>query len=345
MAGGNRFMIKLGIVNGSELTPEAVAALNRHDAALVSSHESLVRCRRAGVAIPLHVQPHGREIATLHIGRGGCFSPRPQRASSQQPFTEGDVCMVTPGHRGDMLNILPVAKHLHDQGLRVWMSVPELCEDLFDERIPYVQLFRSPVNRCHMIEAMAAAKREFKQVVRCHLDTLESPKATSHWTTEMWWLAGFLPHFGDPAWRLDIARREKHPGQPKIVVNVTSAITAPFADGPRLLDELRRAFPGRILDIGSLRVSSLLDLLPIMDAALCVVSIDTGTLHLAGAASVPLIALVPREVGGDPWRSTLPRFYHSLIGYQEAALCPALVIAAIERATGISANACRLQAA
>ena len=160
----------------------------------------------------------------------------------------------------------------------------------------------------------------------------------------MWWLAGFLPHFGDPAWRLDIGRREKHPGQPKIVVNVTSAITAPFANRRRLLDELRQAFPGRILDIGTLRARSLLNLLPIMVAALCIVSIDTGTLHLAGASSVPLIALVPREVGG-----TLAEHPAAVLPLADwlpgSPLCPALVIAAIERATGIRANACRLQAA
>lgn len=91
-----------------------------------------------------------------------------------------------------------------------------------------------------------------------------------------------------------------HPRKPNVLYNFTGISNAmPFEP------EIMRAVAGlrqrvNFVDLGRIRASHLQDLLGLYDRAICVISGDTATLHLAAASQVPLIALQ-----ADGWAGSL----------------------------------------
>lgn len=61
-----------------------------------------------------------------------------------------------------------------------------------------------------------------------------------------------------------------------------------------------------ILDISAIPVERLYDLLGLLDVSACLVTVDTATLHLANASSIPVVALV----NTDSWTASLRRPNH-----------------------------------
>jgi hypothetical protein len=80
--------------------------------------------------------------------------------------------------------------------------------------------------------------------------------------------------------------------EPLVLYNF-SGISNPMGFEPEVvsaLNPLRGRF--RMLDLSKVRAARIFDLLGLYDRALCLISGDTATLHLAAASKVPLIALL-----------------------------------------------------
>jgi len=88
--------MNVGFINSDDLTADHVAAINRQECAFVDSHPALVKCRRAGVTIPLYVKPASAGVHAVKLGkladapRGQAPAPTPSGARLALP----DVTLV-----------------------------------------------------------------------------------------------------------------------------------------------------------------------------------------------------------------------------------------------------------
>jgi hypothetical protein len=161
---------------------------------------------------------------------------------------------------------------------------------------------------------------------------------------ESWNNCGFLHRFNDktllPVFdRRDYQREselvkyatgsEKHK---IILVKLDGGISSPFQNSKILMQLIGSTFGERfrIVDISSLSLHRIYDMIGLMDAAACLVTIDSSPLHLAAASSVPVVALV----NPMPWQGTEPRCnVVRKFTYAQSAQHPQHVISAIEAAT------------
>jgi len=97
------------------------------------------------------------------------------------------------------------------------------------------------------------------------------------------------------------------PEDPFIAV-ATKGVSSPFAHSEDLMNGLQSRFPEyKIVDLSTIQAEKPFDLLGVLDAASCLVTIDTLHLWLANAAQCPTIALVNDLVGGvGAWRASPP---------------------------------------
>lgn len=309
----------LEFVGNEALTSERVSVINSRDKAIVASPSKIIACRKAGVVIPLAVQP---QSGTLRLSP----SPKAMLHPGRPYAGDGDLCLCVGGHRGDILNVAPIAHYWAKRGLKVYMSVPQEFEDLL-ERMPYVTPFCPMVNRCVVVSTLEAARQaSFPLVLVGHR---LGPRRCAHWNEEAWDSCGMLNHIHDPAFPLVLSCGECPPELAgKVIVNLTAATTVPFRAGASVLDRLRCEFGDALLDVGSLTFANFVDLLPVMKSARCIVSVDTGTAHLAVAAHpVPLVHLVAEDSANDPWGASNPRFGRR-VTYREAA-SPDIVVNAV----------------
>ena len=278
------------------------------------------------------------EIVSEHSIRRPFVGPR--RAASGLSHS---LCIVQTGHWGDIWNILPIVRHLAEMdGEAPFLSIPPEFASLFD----VISYARRVDFDCDMADANAAtqaAQQQFERVLRCQVADIYD--AAQHkcqsYNQEAWRLCGFLDHFMDESWPLvfDRATTPKlDPAEARpIVVNLTTCRTALFNGGYGVLDAVQAAFPGMVADIGHIWKPQPWNLLPLYDAAKVVVSIDTGTLHLAAASKTPLIALVADGSfwrNGHEWRSAIPRYRCPFrFRYSEVLANPGLLIDAIRALT------------
>lgn len=129
-----------------------------------------------------------------------------------------------------------------------------------------------------------------------------------HFDMEAWRLSGMGPTFKtaklvmdnrDAARESKLAEKFLVSGAPNVLVNLTCE-TTPFPAGPALIQALRAALPWvNFLNLGGVKAERLQDLLGLYDRAVCLITGDTSTLHLARSNPVPVIALC-----ADGWRGS-----------------------------------------
>ena len=244
--------------------------------------------------------------------------------------------MVQYGHFGDILNVLPIAWHLHNQGNIVhFLANPPWCDIL--DATSYVRKVELP--KCDYQPMIWYASTMFKRIMlaRPRADHIRENLVGESYNRDQWYAAGFLSEFDNPDFKLVLDRAPTDPpafAVRPIVCNVTSGQSSPFRYGPTLLAKLQAAFPGMIMDVSEMRFPRFVDLLPIMRAAKLILTIDTGMLHLAGACpEIPMIALTnPNPYGGTEIR----RSFSARFTYREATYEPGIVVKAITRTLGVA---------
>lgn len=231
--------------------------------------------------------------------------------------TKSAVGVVQLGRMGDIINILPICRHLHSSGNNPHLYVAAEFAPLL-EGVSYVQCCPLNVEFDDLRTGVAAAKSRHSQVIvpQVHQKGIATPTKTSNYNTEEWLRAGYLDRFHDPAWlpafdRRDASRElllcESHfkTSKPKILVNLTAALSSPFKSGALVLKavlaELSDAY--EIVDLSKFKAVRFYDLLGMYEKASLIVSIDTATLHLAAACKTPIMALTSDEY----WVTSVPR--------------------------------------
>lgn len=252
-----------------------------------------------------------------------------------------DVCVVELGRYGDIINILPILLHIHNEFGTPTLMVSREFADLLDG-VSYVKPHVVDLRNDQLEAAMKLARGQYRNVLCAQIwggPKWKQEHLCESYNMESWRMCGFLHKFDDLTWRplfdLRDTKREAalvaklKTDKPMLLVNVTHAVSSPFPAGAVFLSAIHEAFDGmfNIVNIGGLKLHRIYDLLGLMDAAACMVSIDSAPLHLAIGSSVPVVALVNDE----PWLGTKPRGpFGRTFRYHDAMAHPMDVIHAIQ---------------
>jgi len=233
------------------------------------------------------------------------------------------VAFVCLGRFGDILNALPLAHDYHvSSGQIPGFVISREFAPLLDS-VSYVQplVYDGPF---HSPETAAAHFRRTHP--HCEFRRAQMYSATHHKRPQCWgflrdaWALTNTPH----AWgRLPLvfdrrdARAEEEllqragVGSRPYVLVAAGGYSSPFRHGGLLTKKLSEILDSEgldVLNISDLRANRFQDLLGLFDRAQCVVSSDTGHLHLAHASPVPVVSLITD--GPTPWHRSSWRPAH-----------------------------------
>jgi len=228
----------------------------------------------------------------------------------------GSVCVVLLGRLGDIVNILPVMKHMAEAYQKPYLMISREFAGLLDG-VSYVYPVPVPFTPGELDKAMAEAQQTFTFVHRAQIWAMgmKQDRRTEAYNLESWNQLGFADKFSDPDFRLVFDRRNLEreqrvieklnpSGKPAILV-AHKGMSSPFDRADLLLARIKQRWGHdySVVDISGMLLPKPYDLLGLMDAAKCLVTVDTFPLHLAAASKVPVVALV----NPAPWLRSKPR--------------------------------------
>ena len=252
------------------------------------------------------------------------------------------VAIVELGRYGDIVNILPLLKLIHDNYAMPHLVVAREFESVFDG-ISYAKPYVLPLKNEDLKQAIDIAKRDFPIV----LNTQIWGKGTSvgrecvAYNVESWRFGGILHRFDDPSLRPAFDKRSPErekalldtipsSGKPLLLVNLSHAVSSPCPACSGLLAGIVERWGGQfdVVDLSKIRAFRFFDMIALFERAAAVVSIDTLWLHIAGATDCLVIALT----NPAKWAGTVVRFNCiAHIPYDKATSNPALLHEAIEK--------------
>lgn len=227
-----------------------------------------------------------------------------------------DVCIVQLGRFGDIINILPVALHIHNNYRKPHMMVSREFASVLDG-VSYVTPYVVDLPNDELGQAMKLAKKEFKHVIRTQIwgKGHQQERTCSAYNEESWKEAGFWKEFSSRDWvplfdrrnsetERGLAAKARRYDQRTILVSL-KGVSSPLPGGDSLLQDIINHFGEEytVLDLGTLKLHRIYDALGILDAADVLVTSDSAMLHLAAASPVPVMALTNPQ----PWLGTKPR--------------------------------------
>jgi hypothetical protein len=241
-----------------------------------------------------------------------------------------DKIFLQLGKIGDVLNILPLAYADSQKGLKVGiMACAEFASVL--DGCSYIEKIALDIKPWELEKALAEAKKlcptvictqtngPVEQVLKCTYEPAGQKSAiTDSFNREAWKLSGRLVEWGTIPLVFDKRDKEREKllmpkgwfgaGKKKRIMLVSAdSKSSPFPYKDLLLELLHLKYPTfNIIDLSTIRAERFYDLLGLYEAAHCIVSVDTGHLHLAYAVpNLPVMALVQdRQLywHGSAWR-------------------------------------------
>jgi hypothetical protein len=256
------------------------------------------------------------------------------------------VCFVLLGRFGDIINILPVLHIVAKRYGQPFLCVSEQFVSLL-EGVSYVSPYVVRLDNAELGTAISMAREEFEIVVNAQIwgRGWQQKKTVASYNMESWKNCGMLSAFKEDFYPLFDRRSSSREdallakygnGRPMILVNTSKAVSSPCEHCAPLYEEIKaRWLDYNVVDLSQVHAERIYDLLVLMEAAKCLVSIDTSHLHLAVATAVPTVALTnPKEWAGTIVRGNLV----STITYDEVKKSTAAVhesiAAAIQRKGG-----------
>jgi hypothetical protein len=240
-----------------------------------------------------------------------------------------DILYIQLAKTGDLVNLLPVAKIMSDRGHDVGILACEPFADVLDG-VSYVEKVIFKGEPWELGKAVEFAKSicpnyVVTQVVGSKEQVLEHAYKPKGQTTamadsfarEQWHLAGFGAEWGlhTPVFDKRNPEREqgwmpkKGKGKPKPIMLVAlDSASSPFEYRDLLWKIIKLEYTKdfNIVDLSLIAAERFYDLLGLMEAAHCLITVDTAVLHLAAAApKLPVVALVqdtPLYWNGSAWR-------------------------------------------
>lgn len=214
-----------------------------------------------------------------------------------------DICAIKSGRAGDVLGILPCLKYLSENGPKPTLIVAAEYAHAA-AYCSYIDIEVSPMPFEACIRMAAKARKEYKRVLDFSVygHGLAYDRVAQHFTSEAHHRAGReygrmydQGHFRNLVFDKPITTPSLiAPGQGPTVCVCFNGNSSPLPDAGRWLqfisEGLNRAGIG-VCDVGAIKMPTVVDLLPTLNAARAVISLDTSLLHLMAASKTPYIAL------------------------------------------------------
>jgi hypothetical protein len=209
------------------------------------------------------------------------------------------MTILNLGRLGDNINLLPVA--YANKGTTFVTS--EKYSSIF-EGTSYCQTKKysgDPVELQHCINLCQGLPD--LRVAQVFMHPKET-KQEKNYALESYRLGGFRDQWRKHPYvfdRRDPQREAKLIPKGPFIAVATHGVSSPFANSEHLMRGLRVRFPEyKIVDLSTIQAEKPFDLLGVLDAASCLVTIDTLHLWLANTAKCPTIALINEGWRGSP---------------------------------------------
>jgi hypothetical protein len=222
------------------------------------------------------------------------------------------MTIINLGRIGDNINLLPVLYSKSLAGSRPTIVTSQKYSEIFDS-ITYCDVKRysgDPIELQHAIGLCGGLPDLRLAQVFMNQDQryLESSFAKESYRLgkfkDLWRKFPYIFDNRNPERELQLLDKVfQHIGdiQPFIAVAI-HGVSSPFANREHLLSGIKKRFDDyRVVDLSTIRAERFQDLLGILDAASCLVTIDTAHLWLSNASKCPVVTLV-----NDGWRGSPP---------------------------------------
>jgi hypothetical protein len=235
---------------------------------------------------------------------------------------------VSLGRAGDVLNCLPLARlHFDQTGEKPYFHTASAYADLLDG-VSYVDPVIYPGEFSSGILALYQARQLSEDIRLCQIYGfgLNPAQTCSSFARQSWLNAGAKVAWGtlplvidqrSPEKEAELINRCVDPTRAKKLVLVAlNGQSSPFPYREMitrlLVNRLGSEF--QVIDLSKIKADRFYDLLGLFDIAHCLVTIDTGHLHLAHASNVPVVSFItrdPTDWHGSPWRPNhVGRWYY-----------------------------------
>lgn len=233
----------------------------------------------------------------------------------KKPFPK---CFVQLGRYGDLLIVLRALKMVADwTGTKPKLVVSHTYADILDG-VSYVEPILIQKDWYGgMEDAVAIARSMYPDsftVTQCYGHNWGNPNQTKEYPNfmaAMWHRTGVPMEFLDfaplvmdkrnPEREARLVNSIKRNGRPILLYNF-KGVSSPFLYSPQVQNamlSLRGAF--QLVDLATIKGERMYDLLGVFDIAAGMVTIDTGTLHLAHACKIPVLAFTVDNGPGGGW--------------------------------------------
>jgi hypothetical protein len=209
---------------------------------------------------------------------------------------------LTLGKHGDVVSILPILHHeFETTGNKPTLVVSEPYSAIPKE-LDYINTVIYPGAWNDLPGAIAFCKQRFSQFCTPQMygTTFQPRRSTPSFQLDQWARCGALDLWG----KLPLVVPKKRllsgvnwalygVGEKPYILFADESQSAPFPHANDLASALAETFPShQIVRLSTIRVPSLLNLIPLYDSAELIISVDTLHLHLSAATDAPLIALI-----------------------------------------------------
>jgi len=222
------------------------------------------------------------------------------------------------GRYGDIINTLPLLKHVADQDDEpVELVVSKQYADVLDG-VSYVMPIIEDIHFSRLPEVIAKYPDAIN--LQVYGKGYRQAKMASSFCEDQWHNSGLglkwgsLPLVFDKrnAYREIWLKDKYRDGRPMILV-ATHGFSSPFPHGEKLLADIREQFGKRfnVIDMSQVQGERIYDIIALYDEAVCLITSDTAHVHLAHASKVPVLAFAadsPSMWHGVPQRGS-HKFY------------------------------------
>ena len=222
------------------------------------------------------------------------------------------MTILNLGRLGDNINLLPVAYAEHLAGRRLTFVTAGKYSEIFDG-VTYCDIKRysgDPIelqyakDLCGGLTDLRVAQVFMNQDQRYLEPSFAKESYRLAGVLDLWRKFPYVLDRRSPEREQELLNQifpKAYDVEPFIAV-ATHGVSSPFPNSEKILSGLRERFAGwKIVDLSTIRAEKFHDLCGILDAASCLITIDTAHLWLSNVTKCPVVTLV-----NDGWRGSPP---------------------------------------
>lgn len=222
------------------------------------------------------------------------------------------TAILQPANFGDIINILPMAQIIGEKdGIDPMLYVSKEKQSFLTGVSYVVPAFVDVALGVRSIEKLL--KERHKTILFPDVSSMKDGKICESFSKEAWMKCGMMSHWGTRMPMFDCRNKGREKAlinkigindHPMILTNF-SGVSSPFSEGGIVFDQLViRHKDVRFVNLAGVRGVEFYDLLGLFELAKGMVTIDTGTLHLACASEIPVCALIADN--HSLWHGSVP---------------------------------------